>query len=355
MGHKDEHERCFCPPEIIPGTANQPAVSGHPCPCVSGFITSNNFPSLYQNSADMYWFFNMAQLSNTTRQYRGIRFQVESLSVESQEDYISFGCGTDPDRQKQFTLTQKNLNITTFHLSDCTDSWVHFHSGPNVPNTRFKIYYEMVPRLCLNLSCDVNAVCYRDSAESLICSCKPGWRRSGPRCYELRNMVQGVTASVTGPNVTLRWTVVPIPGTEILNYQVNTNCTNHTNGIIQLQTHQPGNTTSLVFTGLGSLSLCTTVIQVNTSSDGLVTTQPFTFRTFSESLSLTSISTTSAVISWVPLGSVSALRGCSLSYYSIGSPDTVHTVSLVPVSTEAVITGSMAADAHNPRSNEVKI
>ncbi|XP_043541312.1 uncharacterized protein LOC122546735, partial [Chiloscyllium plagiosum] len=199
-GNGTHCEGCFCPPEIIPGTANQPAVSGHPCPCVSGFITSNNFPSLYQNSADMYWFFNMAQLSNATRQYTGIRFRVESLSVVSLEDYISFGCGTDPDRQKQFTLTQKNLNITTFHLSDCTDSWVHFHSGPNVPNTRFKIYYEM------------------------------------------------------------------------------------------------------------------------------------------ESLSLTSISTTSAVISWAPLGSVSALRGCSLSYYSIGSPSTVHTVSLVPVSTEAVIT-----------------
>eukprot|EP00061_Rhincodon_typus_P007853 g29956.t1 len=73
----------------------------------------------------------------------GIRFRVESLSVESQEDHISFGCGTDPDQQKQFTLTKKHLNIMTFHLSNCTDSWVHFHSGPNVPNTRFKIYYEM--------------------------------------------------------------------------------------------------------------------------------------------------------------------------------------------------------------------
>ncbi|XP_043564920.1 uncharacterized protein LOC122559483 [Chiloscyllium plagiosum] len=342
-GNGTHCEGCFCPPEIIPGTANQPAVSGHPCPCVSGFITSNNFPSLYQNSADMYWFFNMSQLSNATRQYTGIRFWVESLSVESQEDYISFGCGIDPDQQKQFTLTEKNLNITTFHLSDCTDSWVHFHSGPNVPSTRFKIYYEMVPRLCLNLSCDVNAVCHRDSAGSLVCSCKPGWRRSGPRCYELRNMVQAVTASVTGPNVTLRWTVVPIPRTEILNYQVNTNCTNHTNGIIQLQTHQPGNTTSLVFTGLGSLLLCTTVIQVNTTSDGLVTTQPFTFKTYSEtipeSLSLTSITTTSAVISWAPIGSVSALRACSLHYYSVGSPDTVHTVSFTLTSTEAVITG----------------
>ncbi|XP_059508606.1 uncharacterized protein LOC125460920 [Stegostoma tigrinum] len=338
-GNGTHCEGCFCPPEIIPGTANQPALSGNPCPCVSGFIVSNNFPSLYQNSADMYWFFNMAQLSNASRRYTGIRFRVESLSVESEEDRISFGCGTDPKRQKQFTLSEKHLNITNFHLSNCTDSWVHFHSGPNVPNTKFKIYYEMVPRLCQSLSCDVNAACHTDSSGSLVCRCKPGWRRSGPRCYELRNMVQAVTANVTGPNVTLRWMVIPIPGTEILNYQINTNCTNHTNGAIQLQMFQPGNTTNLLLTGLGSLSLCTTVIQVNTSSDGLVTTQPITFKTYFEDLSLTSVSTTSAVISWAPLGSVNALMGCSLQYYSIGSPSIVHTVSLVSVSTEAVITG----------------
>ncbi|GCB72882.1 hypothetical protein scyTo_0006514 [Scyliorhinus torazame] len=70
-GNGTHCEGCFCPPEIIPGTANLPALSGNPCPCVSGFIVSNNFPSLYQNSADMYWFFNMAQLSNSTRQYKG--------------------------------------------------------------------------------------------------------------------------------------------------------------------------------------------------------------------------------------------------------------------------------------------
>ncbi|XP_038636237.1 neurogenic locus Notch protein-like [Scyliorhinus canicula] len=174
---------CFCPPEIIPGTANQPALSGNPCPCVSGFIMSNNFPSLYLNSADMYWFFNMAQLSNSTRQYKGMRFRVESLSVESQDDYISFGCGTDPDRHERFTITQKHLNVTNFHLSNCTGAWVHFHSGPNVPNTRFKIYYEMVPSLCHNLSCDVNAVCSTDRSGYLACTCKPGWRISGTRCY----------------------------------------------------------------------------------------------------------------------------------------------------------------------------
>ncbi|XP_048463766.1 uncharacterized protein LOC109933519 [Rhincodon typus] len=342
-GNGTHCEGCFCPPEIIPGTANQPALSGNPCPCLSGFIMSNNFPSLYQNSADMYWFFNMAQMSNATRRYTGIRFWVQSLSVESQEDYISFGCGTDPERQKQFTLTEKHLNITTFDLSNCTDSWVHFHSGPNVPNTKFKIYYEMVPRLCQSLSCDVNAVCHTDSSRSLVCSCKPGWRRSGPRCYELRNIVQAVTANVTGPNVTLRWTVISIPGTEILNYQINTNCTNHTNEVIQLQTYQPGNTTSLLLTGLGSLSLCTTVIQLNTSSDGLVTTQPFTFKTYSEkspeALSLTSISTTSAMVSWAPLAGVRVLRGCSLRYYSVGSPSTVQMVNFTLTSSEAVITG----------------
>ncbi|GCC17564.1 hypothetical protein chiPu_0017602 [Chiloscyllium punctatum] len=289
--------------EVTTVTARPPVSTAPALSNVCVKLATLEMGGFVQNSADMYWFFNMAQLSNATRQYTGIRFWVESLSVESQEDYIAFGCGTDPDRQKQFTLTEKNLNITTFHLSNCTDSWVHFHSGPNVPSTRFRIYYEM----------------------------------------ELRNMVQAVTASVTEPNVTLRWTVIPIPRTEILNYQVNTNCTNHTNGIIQLQTYHPGNTTSLVFTGLGSLSLCTTVIQVNTSSDGLVTTQSFTFRTYSEmipeALSLTSITTTSAVISWAPLGSVSALRGCSLHYYSIGSPDTVRTVSFTLNSTEAVITG----------------
>ncbi|XP_078424633.1 uncharacterized protein LOC144696780 [Cetorhinus maximus] len=342
-GNGTHCEGCFCPPEIIPGTADQPALSGNPCPCVSGFVVSNNFPSLYQNSADMYWFFNMAQLSNSTHQYKGIRFRVESLSVESQNDYISFGCGTDPDRHKQFTLSEKYMNITTFHLSNCTDAWVHFHSGPNVPNTRFKIYYEMVPGLCQNLSCDVNAVCSTDSSGYLACTCMPGWRRSDGRCYDLRNMVQTVTANVTGPNVTLKWITVPIPGTEILNYQINTNCTNHTNGILQLQNYQPGNTTSLVLTGLRSLSVCTTVIQVNASSDGLVTTQPFTFRTYSEmipgTLSLTSISTTSAVISWVPLGNVSGLRDCSLHYYSIGTPNTVHTASLTSASRESLITG----------------
>ncbi|XP_041071625.1 uncharacterized protein LOC121293089 isoform X4 [Carcharodon carcharias] len=342
-GNGTHCEGCFCPPEIIPGTADQPALSGNPCPCVSGFIVSNNFPSLYQNSADMYWFFNMAQLSNSTHQYKGTRFRVESLSVESQDDHISFGCGTDPDQHKQFTLSEKDLSITTFHLSNCTDAWVHFHSGPNVPNTRFKIYYEMVPGLCQNLSCDVNAVCSTDSSGYLACTCRPGWRRSGGRCYDLRNVVQTVTANVIGPNVTLKWITVPIPGTEILNYQINTNCINHTNGILQLQNHQPGNATSLVLTGLGSVLVCTTVIQVNTSSDGLVTSQPFTFRTYSEmipgALSLTSISTTSAVISWAPLGSASGLRDCSVLYYGIGTPNTVHTASLASASRESLITG----------------
>ncbi|GCB72883.1 hypothetical protein scyTo_0006515 [Scyliorhinus torazame] len=75
-GNGTHCEGCFCPPEIIPGTASQPALSGNPCPCVSGFIMSNNFPSLYQNSADMYWFFNMAQLSNSTRQYKGRKLQM---------------------------------------------------------------------------------------------------------------------------------------------------------------------------------------------------------------------------------------------------------------------------------------
>ncbi|XP_078423674.1 uncharacterized protein LOC144696332 [Cetorhinus maximus] len=342
-GNGTHCEGCFCPPEIIPGTADQPALSGNPCPCVSGFIVSINFPSLYQNSADMYWFFNMAQLSNSTHQYKGIRFRVESLSVESQDDHISFGCGTDPDRHKQFTLSEKHLNITTFYLSNCTDAWVHFHSGPNMPNTRFKIYYEMVPGLCQNLNCDVNAVCSTDISGYLACTCRPGWRRSGGRCYDLRNMVQTVTANVTGPNVTLKWITVPILGTEILNYQINTNCTNHTNGILQLQNHQPGNATSLVLTGLGSLLVCTTVFQVNTSSDGLVTTRPFTFRTYSEMipgiLSLRSISTTSAVILWAPLGNASGLRDCNLRYYSIGTPNTVHTASLTSASRESLITG----------------
>ncbi|XP_067906168.1 uncharacterized protein [Heterodontus francisci] len=342
-GNGTHCEGCFCPPEIIPGTANQPALSGNPCPCVSGFIVSNNFPSHYQNSADMYWFFNLAQLSNSTRRYTGIRFRVELLSVESQDDYISFGCGTDPKQQKQFTLTERHLKITTFHLSNCTDTWVHFHSGPNVPNTRFKIYYKMVLGLCRSLSCDVNAVCSADSFRYLVCACKPGWRRSGTRCYDLRNMIQTVTANVTGLKVTLKWKAVPMPGAEILNYQINTNCTNHTHGIIQLQNYQPGNVTSLVLTGLGSLTVCTVVIQINTSSDGLVTTWPFTFRTYSEmipgALSLTSISTTSAVISWAPPGNARGLRGCSLRYYNIGSPDTVHTISLVSASTESLITG----------------
>ncbi|XP_038636897.1 fibronectin-like [Scyliorhinus canicula] len=342
-GNGTHCEGCFCPPEIIPGTANQPALSGNPCPCVSGFIVSNNFPSLYQNSADMYWFFNMAQLSNSTRQYKGIRFRVESLSVESQDDYISFGCGTDPDRHERLTLTQKHLNVTRFQLSNCTGAWVHFYSGPNVPNTRFRIYFEMVPGLCHNLSCDVNAVCSTDRSGYLACTCKPGWRRSGTRCYDLRNMVHAVRANVTGPNVTLKWMTMPIPGAVIRNYQINTNCTNHTNGILQLQSYRPGNATSLVLPGLGSLTVCTTVIQVNTSSDGLVTTRPFTFRTYSETmpgtLSLTAISTTSAVILWAPHGSASSLRDCTLHYYSIGRPSTAHTVSLVSANTQSLITG----------------
>ncbi|XP_038636239.1 neurogenic locus Notch protein-like [Scyliorhinus canicula] len=334
---------CICQPVIIPGTVNRPALPGNPCPCASGFIMSYNFPSLYLNSADMYWFFNMAQLPSSTRQYKGLRFRVESLSVESQDDYISFGCGTDPDRHERFTLTQKHLNVTNFHLSNCTGAWVHFHSGPYVPNTRFKIYYEMVPGLCHNLSCDVNAVCSTDRSGYLACTCKPGWRRSGTRCYDLRNMVHTVRANATGPNVTLKWMTVPIPGTVIRNYQINTNCTNHTNGILQLQSYRPGNATSLVLPGLGSLTVCTTVIQVNTSSDGLVTTRPFTFRTYSEmipgTLSLTSISTTSAVISWAQLQSVSALRDCSLHYYSIGRPSTAHAASLASANTETLITG----------------
>ncbi|XP_038636236.1 fibrillin-2-like [Scyliorhinus canicula] len=56
-------------------------------------------------------------------------------------------------------------------------------------------------------------------------------------------------------------------------------------------------------------------------------------------LSLTSISTTSAVISWAQLQSVSALRDCSLHYYSIGRPSTAHTVSLASANTETLITG----------------
>ncbi|GCB61321.1 hypothetical protein scyTo_0009313 [Scyliorhinus torazame] len=56
-------------------------------------------------------------------------------------------------------------------------------------------------------------------------------------------------------------------------------------------------------------------------------------------LSLTSTSTTSAVILWAPLQSMSALRDCSLHYYSIGRPSTVHTVSLASAYTESRITG----------------
>ncbi|XP_072913707.1 uncharacterized protein, partial [Hemitrygon akajei] len=95
-------------------------------------------------------------------------------------------------------------------------------------------------------------------------------------------MVQTVGANVTGPNITLTWGANPIPGIVILDYQININCTNHTGGVQQIQSSQPANTTTLILTGLGSLSVCTTIIQVNTSSDGLVTSQPFTFNIHSD-------------------------------------------------------------------------
>ncbi|GCB72881.1 hypothetical protein scyTo_0006513 [Scyliorhinus torazame] len=56
-------------------------------------------------------------------------------------------------------------------------------------------------------------------------------------------------------------------------------------------------------------------------------------------LSLTAISTTSAVISWAPHGSASSLRDCTLHYYSIGRPNTAHIVSLVSANTQSLITG----------------
>eukprot|EP00061_Rhincodon_typus_P014499 g41549.t1 len=58
-----------------------------------------------------------------------------------------------------------------------------------------------------------------------------------------------------------------------------------------------------------------------------------------EALSLTSISTTSAMVSWAPLAGVRVLRGCSLRYYSVGSPSTVQMVNFTLTSSEAVITG----------------
>ncbi|XP_051886847.1 fibrillin-2-like isoform X42 [Pristis pectinata] len=342
-GNGTHCEGCFCPPEIIPGTVNLPALSRSPCPCVSGFIVSNNFPSYYQNSADMYWFFNLIQMSNSTHLYTGILFRVDLLSVTSQEDHISFGCGKNPDQRLRFTLTEKDLNIMYFRVSNCTDVWVHFHSGPHTPNTKFNIYYEMEWSLCRRLNCDVNATCGSVRSGYPVCICMPGWSESDTGCYDIRNMVQAVTANVTGPNIRLTWVVKPLPGIVILNYQINTNCTNHTGRVQQMQSYRPANATSLVLTGLGSLSMCTTVIQVNTSSDGLVTSRPFTFGIYSEMilepLSLISISTTSAVISWGALRSVNGLRACRLHYYSTGAPSMVHTINTDSVSTEILITG----------------
>ncbi|XP_055506886.1 fibrillin-1-like [Leucoraja erinacea] len=342
-GNGTHCEGCFCPPEIIPGTVNLQALSRSPCPCVSGFIVSNNFPSYYQNSADMYWFFNLSLMSNSTHQYTGIRFRVDLLSVTSQEDHISFGCGTDPDQHMQRMLTEKDRNNITFPVSNCTDVWVHFHSGPQTPSTKFSIYFEMERFLCQRLNCDVNATCGSNRSGYSACICMPGWRESDTGCLDIRNMVQTVTATATGPNIRLAWVVKSVPEIAILNYQINTNCTNHTGGINRMQSDQPANATSLVLTGLTSMSLCTTVVQVNTSSEGLVTSRSFTFWTHSGMmrvpLSLISISATSAVISWGLLSSASDWMSCRLHYYSSGEPNVIHTISRISVSGETLITG----------------
>ncbi|XP_072124103.1 uncharacterized protein [Mobula birostris] len=342
-GNGTHCEGCFCPPEIIPGTVDLQALSRNPCPCVSGFIVSNTFPSYYQNSADMYWFFNLVQVSSSTHLYTGIRFRVDLLTVTSQEDHISFGCGMNPDQDVRITLTEKDLDIRTFRVSSCTNMWVHFHSGPHTPSTKFNIYYEMEWSPCRRLDCDVTATCDSDRSGYLVCICVPGWSESETGCYDIRNMVQTVTANITGSNITLTWVVNPLPGMVILNYQINANCTNQTGGVQQIQRSRPADTTTLVLTGLGSLYMCTTVIQVNTSSDGLVTSRPFTFDIHSEMilepLRLISISTTDAVISWHSRRSVSSLSTCRLNYYSTGTPHLIHTTNASSVSTETLITG----------------
>ncbi|XP_072913708.1 uncharacterized protein [Hemitrygon akajei] len=342
-GNGTHCEGCFCPPEIIPGTVDLQALSRNPCPCVSGFIVSNNFQSYYQNSADMYWFFNLVQVSNSTHLYTGIQFRVDLLTVTSQEDHISFGCGMNPDQDVRITLTEKHLDIRTFRVPNCTSMWVHFHSGPHTPSTKFNIYYEMEWYPCRRVDCDVTASCGSDKSGYPVCICVPGWSESETGCYDIRNMVQTVTTNIIGPNITLMWVVNPLPGMVILNYRIIANCTNQTGGVQQIQSSRPADTTTLVLTGLGSLYMCTTVIQVNTSSDGLVTSRPFTFDIRSEMilepLRLISISATDAVISWSSRRSVSSLRACRLNYYSTGAPHMIHTINASSVSTETLITG----------------
>ncbi|XP_059832421.1 uncharacterized protein LOC132397669 [Hypanus sabinus] len=342
-GNGTHCEGCFCPPEIIPGTVDLQTLSRNPCPCVSGFIVSNNFQSYYQHSADMYWFFNLVQVSNSTHLYTGIRFRVDLLTVTSQEDHISFGCGMNPDQDMRITFTEKHLDIRTFSVSNCTSMWVHFHSGPHTPSTKFNIYYEMEWYPCRRVDCDVTATCGSDRSGYPVCICVPGWSELETGCYDIRNMVQTVTTNIIGPNITLMWMVNPLPGMVILNYRIIANCTNQTGGVQQFQSSQPADTTTLVLTGLGSLYMCTTVIQVNTSSDGLVTSRPFTFDIRSEMilepLRLISISATDAVISWGSRRSVSSLRACRLNYYNTGAPHMIHTINASSVSTETLITG----------------
>eukprot|EP00062_Callorhinchus_milii_P023915 gi/632983275/ref/XP_007908566.1/ PREDICTED: phosphatidylinositol phosphatase PTPRQ-like [Callorhinchus milii] len=155
-------------------------------------------------------------------------------------------------------------------------------------------------------------------------------------------MVRNVSVDVAGPIVTLRWRIAPVPGVELLNYQVYTNCTEDGAAFQRFHNWLPADVTELCLKGIRTWSVCTALIQVNTLTNGLATALPFTFTlhtgTIPVSLSLKTISTTNAVVTWFPPVLPSGPGVCSLHYYDVKRSDHALVLTILPVYTEVLLT-----------------